>query len=499
MIRPRREDHFLVAAYTGRVIVGFGLLMCVPLLTALLFTEWDVAVDFGISTLVCLTIGFGMQALFGSHHELRRRHGVVVVAVAWIMATVLGAIPLMLSGHERSLLNGMLDVMSGLTTTGLYLIEDLDHVSVGVNMWRHLLTYVGGMGIIVIVLAFMSRGTAGAYQLYVSEGKDERLLPNVIHTARAITSVSLAWLAVGTATLVTIALALGQPPVRAMLHGLWLFMAAFSTGGFAPQSYNTFWYHSAAFEAACAAIFIAGSLNFALHWAVWNGERVKVARNIELISFAVTFAVLFALVTWGMAQAGIYPDAVVAFRKAFYMLGSAHTTTGFGTVYARTLVVQWRSVEMLGLIAAMAIGGSACSTAGGIKGLRIGVITKVFFEDIRRMLAPESAVIKERYHHIRTQMLSDDTVRSVLTITVAYLTVYALMTLFGVMSGYPVLDSAFEGISAASNTGLSCGVLTPESPAGLRAAYTLGMWLGRLEFLSVFALVGWGLSMLKRA
>lgn len=497
MIRPRREDHFLVAAYTGRVVVGVGLLMLVPLLTALLFAEWEVAVDFGIGVLTCAAVGLGLQTLFHSHHELRRRHGLVVVSVAWLVATLLGSIPFWLSGHMRSLLNALFDVMSGLTTTGLYLIEDLDHVSYGLSMWRFVLTYAGGMGIVVIALTFLFRGTVGAYQLYVSEGKEERLLPNVVHTARAIGSVSLAWLVLGTTVLSVLAGTLGQPPVRAVLHGLWVFMGGFSTGGFAPQSYNTFWYHSVVFEAACIAVFVAGSLNFALHWALWRGERAEIRRNIEVISFAVTFSVLFAIVSAGLARAGVYPDALVFFRKAFYLLASAHTTTGFGTIYSRTFVAQWGPTAMIGLIAAMVIGASACSTAGGIKGFRVGVITKVFFEDIRRMVSPDSAVITERYHHIRNYVLREETVRSVLTITVAFLTMHALQTLIGVMNGYPMVEAAFEGVSAASNTGLSCGVLSPIMPASMRASYTVAMWLGRMEFLSVFALVGWGVAMLR--
>ncbi|MBE0417973.1 MAG: TrkH family potassium uptake protein [Coriobacteriia bacterium] len=497
MIRPRLEDHVLVASYTGRVVVGVGMLMSIPLATALLFGEWEVGVDFGIGILTCIAIGLSLQTAFRTRRELRRRHGLVVVSVSWLVVTVLGAIPFWLSGHMSSLLNAVFDVMSGLTTTGLYLIEDLDHVSYGLSMWRFVLTYAGGMGIVVIALTFLFRGTVGAYQLYVGEGKEERLLPNVIHTARAIGSVSLAWLVVGTITLSTIAVALGQPPVRALLHGLWVFMGGFSTGGFAPQSFNTFWYHSPAFEAASIAIFVAGSLNFALHWALWRGERAEIRRNIEVVSFAMTFVVLFAVVSTGLARAGIYPDAVVFFRKAFYLLASAHTTTGFGTIYSRTFVVQWGPVAMLGVIAAMVIGASACSTAGGIKGFRIGVITKVFVEDIRRMVSPDSAVITERYHHIRKYVLSEHTVRSVLTITVAFLTMHSIMTLVGVMNGYPVIEAAFEGASAASNTGLSCGVLSPTMPGSMRVVYTVAMWLGRMEFLSVFALVGWGIAMVR--
>jgi trk system potassium uptake protein TrkH len=145
----------------------------------------------------------------------------------------------------------------------------------------------------------------------------------------------------------------------------------------------------------------------------------------------------------------------------------------------------------------MAIGASACSTAGGIKGIRVGVIAKAFFHDVRTMLSPESAVVRTKYHHVRDVVLEDAVVRTAMTITLAYVVLYLVVTVAGVLSGYPVVEAAFEGVSAASNTGLSCGVTLPSMPAALKVLYIIAMWLGRLEFMSVFALVGYGISMVR--
>lgn len=497
MIRPRRDDHLVVGKYTGKVIVGVGLLMVIPLLTSAVFGEWDTVVDFVISMCTCFVFGFGAQRLCRTDKDLAWSHGLVVASGSWLWATVIGAMPHFLSGHEGSYLDAMFDVMSGYTTTGLYMLQDLDHISYGLNMWRHLLTYAGGQGIVVIALTFLFKGTAGAYKVYVGEGKDERLLPNVIQTARAIWLVSLVYLAVGTLALFLTGLSIGQQPVRAFLDGMWVFMGAWSTGGFAPQSFNTLWFHSLPYELIAIVIMIAGSFNFALHWAVWTGNRREIWKNVETVSFAITLTLATLAATFWLAKEGIYPDAMSLFRKSFYQLASGHTTTGFSTIYSKQFVTQWGTVGLLATTVAMAIGASACSTAGGIKGIRMGIAFKALVAEVRKMVAPESAIIREKYHHVRRQWLDDGVVRTAMTITILYLVMYFVAAYLGTLYGYPLAESLFEGVSAGSNTGLSCGVTAPTMPAVMKWAYIIFMWMGRLEFMSVFALLGYGISIAR--
>lgn len=497
LLRPRRDDHLVIGKYTGKVIIGVGLLMVIPLVTSLALGEWDTAVDFVISIAACLVFGFGTQLFCRTDTDLSWSHGLVVASGSWILATALSAMPYWLSGHEGSYLDAMFDVMSGFTTTGLYMLQDLDHVAYGLNMWRHLLTYAGGQGIVVIALTFLFKGTAGAYKVYVGEGKDERLLPNVVQTARAIWLVSLTWLVVGTAAFAVAGLVLGQAPVRAFLHGLWVFMGAWSTGGFAPQSYNTMWYHSLGYEVVAIVIMIAGSFNFALHWAIWTGKRREIVRNVETVSFAITLSLTVLITTFALAKAGVYPDAMSLFRKVFYQLVSGHTTTGFSTIYLRAFVTQFGPIGLMATTIAMAIGASACSTGGGIKGIRMGVMFKAFMQDIRRMVSPERAVVTSKFHHVKDVYLDDALVRTTMTITIAYLSLYALTAIVGTLYGYDFLQAAFEGVSAASNTGLSCGVTSPSMPDVMKVLYIGAMWLGRLEFMSVFALGGYIVALVR--
>ena len=497
LVRPRLNDFKLIGLYTGKVIIGIGLLMLVPLTVALIFQEWNATVDFLIGILSCFSFGLVMHLLCRTKGDLSWLHGMVVVSFSWLLAMIFGAIPHFLSGHFGSYIDACFDLMSGYTTTGLYLLQDLDHISNALNMWRHLLTYIGGQGIIVIALTFMIKGTAGAAKMYVGEGKEEKLMPNVVQTARAIWLVSLAYLVVGSIALWITGMFLGMPAVRSLLHGIWVFMGAWSTGGFAPQSYNISYYHSLIYEIITLIIFIIGSFNFALHWAVWTGNRREIYRNIEVVSFFITLMITFSLATAGIMKLGVYPDAIAIFRNVFYNIASGHTTTGFSTIYSREFIRQWGPLGMLATSVAMAIGASACSTGGGFKGLRMGIIFKTLIQEVKKLISPDSSVIIQKFHHIKDIILEESHVRTAMLIVILYIFIYGLGTAVGTYFGYPMVEALFDSVSAGSNTGLSCGVTSPTMPVLMKIVYIFEMWAGRLEFMSIFALIGFIIAAVK--
>jgi trk system potassium uptake protein TrkH len=176
---------------------------------------------------------------------------------------------------------------------------------------------------------------------------------------------------------------------------------------------------------------------------------------------------------------------------------SGHTTTGYMTIYAQQFLKEWGDLALVGVIIAMALGGCACSTAGGIKVLRLGIILKAFKQDSKKAFISDIAVVKEKFHHIKTVFLEDEQVVVVLLITMAYIIIYFLGALIGVWCGYPFLDSLFESTSAAANVGLSCGITDTGMPAILKVTYIIQMWVGRLEFMSVFALFGFLVAMIR--
>jgi len=498
LAKPRLRDLKLICSYTGKVLIGVGLLMALPLLTALAFREWAAFVDFLVGLGAALLAGCALAWLGVGEGRPSWIHGMVTAGISWLAAMGVAAVPYWLSGHYLSYLDCMFDVMSGLTTTGLTLIQDLDHLSISLNTWRHLLTFVGGQGIIVLALAFLSSAAGGGYPLYVGEAKDEKLFPSVLHTAKTIWKISLVYLAVGTVALWVAGMAIGISPLRALLHGLWVYMAAWSTGGFAPMSQNILYYHSLGYECVTLLFFVTGSFNFALHHAVWSGDRREVFRNIETVSFAGSLTALTVIACWGLMKLGVYPGAVALFRKGFYQLISGHTTTGFMTLYARQLVLEWGDVALLAMILAMLLGGSACSTAGGFKALRVGIIWKALQQETRRLLKPSSAVFAQRFHYLGSRILGEAQVRSAALVVLMYIAIFTLATLVGSLCGYPLLESAFEAASVSGNVGLSVGVTAASMPAVMKATYIFNMWAGRLEFMAVLATIGFIAAAVRR-
>jgi trk system potassium uptake protein TrkH len=491
ILRPTREDLKLIGWGIGRVILGVGLIMLVPLAVAVACTEWNTVLDFLVGIAACVAFWLLMENTCRVRgRDLTWFHGLVIASAGWLVAMVFGAIPHYLSGHFPSFLDACFDLMSGYTTTGLFLLQDLDHVSNGLNMWRHLLTYSGGQGIIVIALTFLFAGTSGAFKIYVSEGKEEQLLPNVVRTARAIWMISLAYLVIGSTFLFASLLADGMPAGRGFLHSVWLFMGAWSTGGFAPQNLNLLYYHSFIIETITLVIFVIGSFNFALHYAVWTRRRTEIFKNIEIRSFTITTIITTFILAIGFSKFHVYTTLTEFFRKGFYNLISGHTTTGNSTIYATSFYKEFGFIAMWGITLAMAIGASACSTGGGFKGLRMGIFTKSLWGDIKKIVSPESAVVREKVHHVKDIWIDEPLVKATMLVLISYVFIYFVGGLLGVIYGYAPSVAFFDAVSAGSNTGLSAGLTTPFMPTLLKVWYIIEMWAGRLEFMSVFALFG---------
>ncbi len=484
--------------HLGVIILGLATMMILPAVMALSLGEWGAFLDFMSSISICVIVSFLARNLLRTDEKLRFKHSMSIIAFGWVFASMVGALPLWLSGSVNSYLDGVFDSMSGWTTTGLTLVPDIDHLPYSINFWRHYMQFIGGCGIVIFALAAVTRRGRGAVKLYLAEGRDERISPNITTTSRIIFGISLLYMVIGSVMLSLTGVYEGMPLVNAAYDAILYSMAAFSTGGFAPHSQNMLFYHSALYEIVSVIIMVVGAFNFALHFAVLSGNRKEIYRNVEIITFSLSVVILTMVTTSWLLHYNVYSEYVALFRKGFYQLISAHTTTGFVTIYPLQMSKEWPNLPEFAITIAMLLGACACSTGGGIKALRVAITTKLFSREIKKVIYPETAVLVEKYHHITDVVLEDAAARSTLLIVVGYLILFGFGTIVTMFYGYNAVDSMFETASAVGNAGLSSGITSPGMPTMLKLTYIFLMWTGRLEIMSVFVLLGLIYSAMRR-
>lgn len=485
----RASDARTIVHFVGIFLVGTGLAMSVPLLTALLWAEWGPALDYVFGMGVVLPLGVLLMHADVVRDRITYAHAFAITALGWLAASLAAAVPLALSGNYASYLDAAFDAISGFTTSGLTVAQNLDHMSYAHNMWRHLTHLIGGQGIVVAALSLAVGVRGGGVSLYVAEARDERILPNVLHTARFIWVVTAVYVGLGTAALFGVMLHLGMPFDRSVLHAFWAAIACYDTGGFGPQSMNSMYYHSFAFEFVTVLLMIAGALNFNLHAQVWRGGYDELWRNIEVRVLAVNIFVLSVIAAVGLTATRHFTGGgLELWRKGVYHVLSAHSGTGHQAVYSNQWMTDLGPALVAAVIFAMAAGGAVSSTAGGIKALRLGLIFRGLGQAVKEALAPRSATSRARYHHLREQLLTPEATGTASMVFILYAITYVTGGFIGAAYGYDLSSAMFESVSATANVGLSTGITSPSMPTGLKLVYMFQMWAGRLEFLAVLVL-----------
>ncbi|MFU8890147.1 MAG: TrkH family potassium uptake protein [Anaerosomatales bacterium] len=488
-LKLRFDDLRLIIHYVGMFIVGMGLIMVVPFLTGVLYGEYDAALDFLAGMGVVCAVGTLLVNVHTRPENVNHMHALAITALGWLAASMAAAVPLAFSANYATYLDALFDALSGLTTSGLTVVVDLDHMANAHNMWRHLTHLIGGQGIIVAALSLAVGLRGGAFSLYLAEGRDERILPNVIHTVRFIWYVTAVYVALGTIALFGVTLYLGMAPARGILHAFWIAVAAYDTGGFGPQSLNAMYYHSFLFEVVSVFLMVAGTLNFNLHAHVWKGNRSELWRNLEVRVLAFNILALSVLTAIGLSATRAFNGPFAAVRKGAYHILSAHTGTGHQTIFSSQWLTDFGGPAFVAVLIAMAAGGAVSSTAGGIKALRLGLIVRSVIQQVKEALAPKSAFMRARYHHMGERFLTPEIGAAAAAVFILYIFTYVTGALIGAAYGHDAGSALFESISATANVGLSTGITSASMPTGLKIVYIVQMWAGRLEFIAVLVLV----------
>ncbi|MCK5848813.1 MAG: TrkH family potassium uptake protein, partial [Caldisericia bacterium] len=292
-IQVDRHDWHTILNLTGTFVYFYGFTMFIPIIVAPFFGEYKTLIDFALAFVICVFSGLLLRNIFKTKRETQWVHGMSATALSWIIVMLIAALPYYWSGYFGSYLDACFDTISGITTTGLAIIQHVDHIPISLNIWRHVLTFIGGQGVILVALAFVPTAAVG-FQALAGEGKEEKLIPNVQGTGKAIWFISFFFLVVGIAIYFVVGLIIGLKPGWSLFHGFCMFMSSWSTGGFAPQAMNTIYYHSFMYEFVCMTFFILGSMNYGLHYYIWYKDSRELYKDIETRSFIVTLTITSA-------------------------------------------------------------------------------------------------------------------------------------------------------------------------------------------------------------
>ncbi|MBM4240234.1 MAG: TrkH family potassium uptake protein [Euryarchaeota archaeon] len=476
LAKSNNNPTFPILHYTGRLCILLGLLMLVPIPVALIYNETNMILPFVYSAVISIIIGFILRKFFTSNTDFSLKGAMIFSAFVWMVLSALGALPFVFSGVLPSYLDAFFESMSGFTTTGFSMITNLDVTPYTINFWRGFTQWLGGIGIIVLALTILSSPGVHSMRMYMAEGREERILPSIRHTAKIIFYIYILYTVLG----IILYIIAGAPVFDSVFYTF----TTLSTGGFAMKNQSIAYYHSFPIELVSMILMLIGATNFALHYTVLKGNWREFFRNIEIRTAYPILTVATIITAAALFTHNTYGDFLTVFRYAVFQTVSAITTTGLQTTYpVSEIATKWGIGELI-LILLMIIGAGACSTGGGIKWSRSGLLIKGIWWQVKSFILPSKAVMSRKIHHITNIVITDEILRFTAIFTFTFIVIYILSLLI-VAWYYNIADAAFETASAMSNVGLSVGVLSPTSPSIVKIVFIIDFWIGRLEIWPV--------------
>lgn len=463
--------------YTGYMCVLLALVMLIPIAVALIYGEYPYIMPFIYSSVLSGAFGFILYKFFQKEAEISLKTAMMLSTGIWLVACAFAALPYYLSG-DLPYLDGYFEAMSGFTTTGFSMYPDLDAVSFTMNFWRAFTQWLGGVGIIVLALTILSSSGVNIMRMYIAEGREERLAPSIRHTARIIVYIYVLY--------TVISIVLFKVAGLSVFDSLFYAFTALSTGGFTNHNVSLFFYNNIWVEIVAMIVMVVGATNFALHYTVLKGNWKEYFKDIETKVAYPLLIVGTILIAVFLYNNSIYGhDFFLSLRYSVFQVVSALTTTGLQTALPGEITNQWAGMGIFVLTLLMVIGAGSCSTGGGIKWLRIGIMFKAMWWQIKTFLLPKSAKISHKIHHI-TDMRADETLLKLTGMFVfVYIVVYMISVIIVLFYYQNIAQVLFEVASAMSNVGLGSGLITSTSPTIIKLVFIADFWIGRLEIWPV--------------
>jgi len=487
-----RLNYKIIFHFLGLLILFNGGFMLLSTLVSYLYKD-GVTGNLSLAALLTLLLG-GVVMLFTRKHtkEMNKREGYIVVAFGWIIMALTGALPYVITGSIPSFTNAFFETMSGYTTTGASILNDIEAMPKGILFWRSLTHWIGGMGIIVLAIAILPLLGIGGMQMFAAEAPGpsaDKLHPRITDTAKRLWLIYFGFTAAET-LLLNVA---GMSFFDAINHAL----CTVSTGGFSTKNASVaYWNGQPIIQYIIILFMFLAGTNFVLSYFAFKGKVQKVLHDEEFrlyFRFVAIFTIIAAFLIYFKADVSIssiehpmiWGEGESAFRHALFQVLAIVTTTGFVTA-DYTLWTPFLVVFFFGL---MFLGGSAGSTSGGVKVVRHLLLIKNGFLEFKRSLHP-SAILPVRYN---TKAISGDIVFNVLAFFILYMLSFIIGALVFSMFNLDFASSIGLAASSLGNVGPALGDFGPVN--NYAALPPLAQWwasflmlIGRLELFTVLVL-----------
>ena len=479
---------FAVVNVLGKMVLVFGLTMLIPLGLALWGND---GARFAFEESILITMGCGLLMWLATRRykrELQTRDGFLLVVLVWSVLPVFAMLPLLFCLPELNLSMAYFEAVSGLTATGGTVLSGLDALPPSINLWRGEIVWLGGMGLIVLVVAILPLLGVGGRQMLNAEipgpMKENKLTPRIAETAKGLWSI---YASLTLACVIAYKWA-GMDWFDAVMH-------AFTTlglGGFSSHDASYGYWDSPLIESVAIIFMLIAGINFATHFLAWRAKSLTPYRHDSEIGWYVVIMLISCIgLAFYLWFADVYTDPLAALRYATFNIVSVATTTG----YSNTDYSLWPIFVPLWMLFLSGFCTSSGSTGGGIKMIRIRILYQQVYREMITIMHP-NAVIPAK---LGRNVVENRVILAVLVFLFVYAASIVLMTLTLTLSGLDVITAFSAAVACINNLGPGLGNVGPANTYAFFTDFQIwtcsfAMLLGRLEFftlLVIFTPVFW--------
>ncbi len=468
----------------GILLIVEAACMLPSLLVAIIYKQFDI-MAFIITMMILIVVGFLMYCIPARNKNFYARDGFAIVSLGWILVSLFGALPFVISGAIPSYIDALFETVSGFTTTGSSILRDVESLPKGLLFWRSFTNWIGGMGVLVMMLAVLP--AAGANTLHImkaeSPGPDPgKLVPRIGQSAKIMYRMYIG-LSLVQAVMLLIA---GMPLYDTLIH---TFSTA-GTGGFSSMNTSLGAYNNVYYEIIIGVFMFVFGVNFTLYYQALKGDIKSIFKDEEFRFYMYTATGAILLITmniWGLNFNTFWESL----RHAFFQVSSIMTTTGFSS----TNFDLWPAFSKTILVILMFTGASAGSTAGGIKCVRFVLLFKTVKREVRRIIHPRS-VYTVKYGG---KTVDSDIIAGVTNYFFIFIILFAIALLLVSLDGFDLVTNFTAVATAIGNVGPGLAVVGPMGNFAdysnfSKIVFSFIMLFGRLEIypmLILFAPTFW--------